>query len=268
MTSDRRPASAWIRATVLGATAVGLAACGISTDQDVTRIPPNDIGALANTTTTTTTTTTVPATVPPTSTAESLPPVTTTSTTTTVVAAETTPVTLFYARRGDSETLRRVPTLQIGEVTLDDLIFLLTNPSDEITDNNLTTAVPPGLVLTTDMQSVQTVVDLDPAVFDPMTDAEQNQAIAQLVLTLTYFVSPVFGPVGPVEFRLGGEPMTVLIPGEGASNAGEAVSYRQFEPWIETSATDPTTTSTTPPTAPPPTEPPGTAAPQTTLPPG
>lgn len=256
-------ASTWARTGVLLAVAGALAACGISADQDVTRIPADEIGAIANTTTTTTTTTTVPPTVPPTSTPQSLPPVTTTTTTTTTTlpAVELTPVTLYFARRGDTESLRRVSTLQVGQLTLDDLILLLSDPRQDILADGLTTAVPTDLVVSTELQSVHTVVDFDPAVFDRMTDAEQNQAIAQLVLTLTAFVSPVFGPVGPLEFRYGGQPISVLIPGEGASEVGEPVSYRQFERWVETSTGEPTATAVTNVTEPPGTVPPETAAP-------
>lgn len=267
MSEVRRQASMWRRVGALSAFAAGLAACGISADEDVTRIPADEVGAIANTTTTTTTTTTVPPTIPPTSMVDSLPTTTTSSTTTTtLVAAEQTPVTLFFARRGDAESLRRVPTLQFGEVTLDDLIFLLSNPDERLLTQGFTTAVPDGLVLSTEMLSVHTVVDLDPTVFNAMTDAEQNQAIAQLVLTLTYFVSPVFGPVGPVEFRVGGQPISVLIPGEGASDPGEPVSFRQFEPWIDPSTGEPVAPTTT--TEPPETAPPASVAAEPTLPPG
>lgn len=235
MNESFRPASVWARVAVLSAVAVGLAACGFSADDSVTRIPSNELGALANTTTTSTTSTTLPPTSPPTSTPVSvaLSTSTTSTTTTTLAPVETTPVDLFFAPRGDNESLRGVVFNQVGDVRLDDLVRLLSEPPAEVTQGNLTTAVTPGLVVSTEMLQLHTVVDLDPAEFEAMTDVNQNLAIAQLVLTLTSYFDPDNGPIGAVEFRVGGEPISVLIRGEGASDPGELVGYSHFRAWID-----------------------------------
>ncbi len=246
------PASLAARLAVLLAVAAGLVACGFSEDGEVTRIAPNELGALANTTSTTsTTTTTVPVTTPMTTTPASLPETTTTSTT--IELVETHLVSVFYPPRGDNQSLRRVPVRAAPDATLDDLIRLLYEPPDLIAEINLTTAVTPGLVgASPEIFPLHVVVDLDPTVFDRMTDANQNLAIAQLVLTLGDFRMADGGPVGAVAFEVGGEPISVLIPGQGASDPGEPVGYRQFEAWIEPS----TATVTTAPDATTPTEPP------------
>ncbi|HWL43293.1 MAG TPA: GerMN domain-containing protein [Ilumatobacter sp.] len=261
MNASTRHASVRTRVTVLCAIAAGLAACGISADNDVTRIAPNELGpALANTTTTTTTTTTVVPTTPPTSSPVSPPETTTTTTsttTTTIEPVESTQLDLYYVPRGDSESLRRVPVRAVPDATLDDVIRLLYEPPESVAQFNLTTAVTPELVsMTPEVQPLSIVVDLDQATFEAMTDANQNVAIAQLVLTLGSFTIPDEGQVGGVAFRVGGEPISVLIPGEGASDPGEPVGFRQFRPWVETTTGDTTTTTAAPTTPPLPTEPP------------
>lgn len=260
MSTTARPASVWARVATLTAVAAALAACGISAEGDVTRIAPNELGLLANTTTTTTTTTTtVPATVPATSTPLSLAPEPTT--TTTIELVETNLVSVFYPPRGDNQSLREARVRTAPDATLDDIIRLLYEPPDAIAQINLTTAVTPDLVVgRPEVLPLHVVVDLDQAAFERLTEANQDLAIAQLVLTLSDFDMPDGGPVGAVAFRVGGEPISVLIPSQGASDAGEPVGYRQFEAWIDTTP-DPTTATTSPTTspstAPPPTEPPG-----------
>jgi hypothetical protein len=252
-----RPASIGLRVAVLGAVAAALAACGISADERVTHIPADDLGALANTTTTSTTTTTTttttlpPATSPPTSTPPSLPFETTTTSTIEVVELED--VVVYYVPRGRDEVVKQVTLQQVGEPTLTDVLRLLSEPPTPIRNSNLTTEVDPELVRSTSMERLYTVVDLDGETFDRMSDPNQRQAIAQLVLTLTVFVTPDRGPVGPVVFTVDGEDIQIPIPELGASEPGEPIAFRDFESWIDTTPTGEPVPVTSGPTTTPPT---------------
>ena len=269
--STPRPASIGVRVTLLCSVAVALAACGISADERVTHIPADDLGALANTTTTSTTTTTTttttlpPETSPPTSTPPSLPFETTTTSTIEVVPLED--VDIFYVPRGRDETVKKVTVQQVGEPTLNDVIGLLAEPPAPVRNNsNLTTEVTPDLVRRATMQRLYTVVDLDRETFERMSDPNQRQAIAQLVLTLTSFVSPDRGAIGAVVFTVDGEDIQIPIPELGASDPGEPIAFRDFASWVDTNPTgDPVAVTNAPTTTPPattdPPGPPGGSAP-------
>ena len=264
--SASRPASIGLRAAILCAAAAGLAACGISADERVTHIPPDDLGGLANTTTTTTTTPPPPATALPTSTPVSLP-IETTTTTSTIEVVRLEDVDVYYVPRGRDEVVKKVTLQQVGEPTLDDVTRLLAAPPTPVRNSNLTTEVTPDLVRSTTMERLYTVVDLDRETFDRMSDPNQRQAIAQLVLTLTNFVTPDRGAIGAVLFTVDGEDIPVLIPGLGASEPGEPIAFPDFESWIDTAPTgDPVPVTSAPTTTPPSTGPPAPA--DTSTPPG
>jgi hypothetical protein len=258
-------ASVGLRAAVLCAAAAALAACGISADERVTHIPADDLGALANTTTTTTsttTTTTTPATTPSTSTPPSLPVESTTTSTIEVVPLED--VDIYYVPRGRDDVVKKVPLKQAGEPTLNDVIRLLAEPPTAVRNSNLTTEVGPDLVRRASMERLFTTVDLDGERFNAMSDANQRQAIAQLVLTLTSFVTPDRGAIGAVVFTVDGEQIQIPIPELGASDPGEPVAFSDFDSWVDTTPIGEPVTVTSAPTSAPPTSlapPPGTAAP-------
>lgn len=251
-------ASIWARVGVAVVAAVAIAACGISPDSGVTHIPAGDLGDVTATTTTTTTTTTtvVPETSPATSSTPSLPPETTTTstTTTTIESVQSWPVSVYYVPRGDDTTVKKV-VVQQAEPTVNDVLRLLSSPLPRVTELDLSTAVTPDLVASYDIQRRQTNLDLDPTAFERMTEAKLRQAIAQLVLTLTTFVPAEQGAIGAVSFSVGGEPISVIIPGEGQTDPGEPVVFGDFRSWIDPPLDGPATT-TAPPTTTPTTDPP------------
>jgi hypothetical protein len=259
--SPARPASIGLRAALLCGAAAALAACGISVDERVTHIRADDLGGLANTTTTTTTsttTTTMPVSAPPTSTPPS-PPAQSTTTSSTIEVVHLEDVVVFYVPRGRDDVVKEVPLKQVGEPTLNDVVRLLTEPPTAVRNSNLTTEVVPDLIRSTTMERLYTVVDLDPETFDRMSDPNQRQAIAQIVLTLTNFVTPDRGAIGAVVITVDGEDIPLPIPELGASEPGEPIAFRDFESWIDTTPTaDPvpvTSAPTTTPTTDPPTPP-------------
>jgi hypothetical protein len=260
--SPPRPASIGFRAALLCGVAAVLAACGISADERVTHIRADDLGGLANTTTTTTTsttTTTTPATVPPSSTPPSLPVESTT--TSTIEVSHLEDVVVFYVPRGRDDVVKEVPLRQVGEPTLNDVVRLLTEPPTVVRNSNLTTEVVPDLVRSTTMERLYTVVDLDRETFDRMSDPNQRQAIAQLVLTLTNFVTPDRGAIGAVVITVDGEDIPLPIPELGASDPGEPLAFRDFASWIDTTPPgEPVPVTSAPPTTDPP-APPGTTPP-------
>lgn len=247
MSTSIRISSVAARLAAPLALAAALTACGISAQDRVTHIPADDLGALAQTTTTTTTTTTVPVTAPtvvPTST----PVETTSTTTTTLELIRYRPVNFYFVPRGQDEMVKRVPLDLLPDATVLDVLAFLSNPPAALASQNLTTEVRPGLVASYHMERLYTIVDLDPEVFGRMTDTDQRQAIAQLVLTLTNFVTPDRGSIAAIVFTVGGEEIAVPIPG-GSVNPGEPVAFVDFEPWIDAATL--TTTTTAPTTAPP-----------------
>jgi hypothetical protein len=240
-----------------------LAACGIGNDARPTIIPSDELPpVLANTTTTTTTT---PATVPPTATLLTLPaePVVTT---TTVPQIPTVAVTAFFVPTGTDGLVRAVQIPRAAPVGTADVVNLLENPPPQLQELGLTTALRSGLVTGINVEELGLAwVNLDGAVFDQMTDVRQRQAIGQLVLTLTSFTTPDRGNIGSVVFTKSGEPLSIILPGAGATALGEPVGYSDFQSLVDDAATaTPSTTTTT--SAPPATAPP--AAPVTTAPPG
>ena len=108
------------------------------------------------------------------------------------------------------------------------------------------------------MLRLYTVVDLDGEEFERMSDPSQRQAIAQLVLTLTNFVTPDRGAIGAVVFTVDGEEIQVPIPELGASDPGEPITFSDFNSWVDTTPTDEPVpvTSAPPDTVPPSTDPP------------
>src|SRR5690606_32312328 len=146
-------------------------------------------------------------------------------------------VDVFYVPRGRDEVVKKVPLRQVGEPTLNDVITLLSDPPTQVRNSNLTTEVAPDLVRRATMQRLYTVVDLDRETFERMSDPNQRQAIAQLVLTLTSFVTPDRGAIGAVVFTVDGDDIPIPIPELGASDPGEPIAFRDFASWVDTNPT-------------------------------
>ncbi len=232
---------------------LALVACSLPTDERVSPYNPADLpGNLTNTTTTTTTTTTTSTTVPPVT--ESLPggQTTTTSSTTTIAPPLTSPVVIFYTI-GFTDEVQAIRRELIAPVPIRLVLEQLESPLFDIGPYGLRSSVRSGLILGDVLleRAVATVV-LDPLVLGRLSNDEQRRAIAQIVLTLTSFVTAEEGAIGFVRFEVDGDGFSVFVPSLGGnSDPGEALAFVDFASWVvETSLSSPTTTTTNPPSTP------------------
>ncbi len=225
---------------------VTFAACGLPAEERVTTFNPGDLpDPLTNTTTTTSTTTTTvaPSTVPP----STDPGETTTTSTTTVAPFAGAETDIFYTI-GITDDVQRFIRELPRPVPVELVINQLVEPPPELAGFNLRTAVRPGLIAGVDVERGIATVELSQDVLDRMTSAAQRRAIAQIVLTLTSFVTSNQGAIGGVRFIVDDEPISVFLPAQnGNSEPGEIVAFDDFVVLVVdaqfTSAT--TTTSTT-----------------------
>ncbi len=224
--------------------------CSLPTDERVTPYNPADLPEdLTNTTTTTTTTTTVvPSSV-------SVPDgqSTTTTTSTTVAPPLTSPVDIYYTR-GFSDEMQKVRRDQIPPVPIDAVIKQLETPVGDIAQFGLRSAVRPGLIAGVQLARATATVALNPSVLDRLSNDEQRRATAQIVLTLTSFLTADEGAIGFVRFEVDGEGFAVFVPSlGGSSDPGEPMAFIDFADLVvDTSLTSPTSTTTTTSTTSPP----------------
>lgn len=222
----------------------GLTACSLPVDERVTPLDqslfPDD---LTEETTTTTTSTTVPETTVPEDTGVTAQP-----TTTTVPIVPTEAVTVYYTR-GVTDVMQPVEVPRPVPTPVTDLITLLEQPTG-ISEFGFRSAVRPGLI--DDINPVDrgvATVQLDPDVLDRMSESSRQQAIAQIVLSVTSFRTADVGAIGRVRFEVDGEGFPVYVPAfEGTSEAGEELAFTDFQSLIATTPTPPGTTTTTAPT--------------------
>lgn len=228
------------RLIALSILSIGGVGCGLSGDRDVTRLRESELSpALTQTTTTTTTTTTTAPqpTEPPVS-------VATDETTTSVAPVPLVEVKLFYVIRG-SESLQLLPRNLPEGVPTKQVQAELERPSIDLAEFNLQTAVRVGLIEDLVVERSTASVAFNRIVFDQMDEAQQRNAIAQIVLTLTSFVTPADGAIGQVLFMLDGEPIPVFLPSIGAnSEVGAPVFYEDFKSTVSETPVATTTTST------------------------
>jgi hypothetical protein len=251
------PAKLHRRVAALLALPLVLIGCNLPADEGVTPIDPDDLPlALANTTTTSTTTTTTTTVPPVTSEPVETDPTTTTSST---LAVATAPVDLYYVGRtvdGMQLIIRQLP----APVSLDSVISQLQQPPPELDVFGVDTALREGLITGHVLERSVLTISLNSAVFDAMSEDDQREAIAQMVLTFTSFAVPGAGNIGSVIVQVDGVPIPVFKPADGTTGEpGAAVYFDDFSTLIVgTTNTPPTTapTGSAPPTqstAPPPT---------------
>jgi hypothetical protein len=233
--------------------------CNLPADEGVTPIDPDDLPlALANTTTTSTTTTTTTTVPPPTSEPVETDPTTSTSST---IAVATAPVDLYYVARA-ADGMQLIIRQLAAPLSLDSVISQLQQPPPELIEGfNVRTALSDGLITGRVLERSVLTVSLNSAIFEAMSEDEQREAIAQMVLSFTSFAVPGAGNIGSVILQVDGVPIPVFKPADGTtSEPGAPVYFDDFSTLIiGTNNTPPTTApATTPPTqstAPPPTGP-------------
>lgn len=244
---------------VVGVAVTGLvASCSLPVDERATRLDPGAIpDDLTEPTTTTTTSTTMPptTTIPEDTSVDS--PETTTTTTQPGIPTQTQAVRVFYTR-GLSDVMQPVEVPRPVLTPVEELVPLLERPGDI---GDLRTALLPGLIADiSPVERATVTVSLDPVILDRMSEPNRQRAVAQIVLTLTSFVTTDAGAIGFVRFEVDGEGFSVFVPGFGGqSEEGEPLAHDDFSTLIVTSPTPTSTTpTTTTPTGPPPTSvPPG-----------
>ncbi|MEO6570081.1 MAG: GerMN domain-containing protein [Ilumatobacteraceae bacterium] len=236
-------------------------ACSIPRDERVTpynqgELPPD----IANTTTSTSTTTTTTTTVPEVSVPAGETTTTVVESTTTIAITVTAPVDIYYTV-GFSDVLQRLRQNLPVDRTIQTVIAQLESPVQEVRAGNYRSSVLPGLIASVAPVNGTATVTLDQDVLDRMSNPNQRRAIAQIVLTLTSFVTNDEGAIGQVRFEVDGEQIEVFVPALGASSlSGEAVSFSDFRSLVVSAPPSATTVPTD--------DPPASAAPPTSPPPG
>lgn len=220
-----------------------MVACSLPTDERVSPYNPADLPAdLTNTTTTSTTTTTTLPIVP-----DSAPPGQDSTTSTSTVAPPlTSPVEIFYTI-GFSDEVQPVRRDLFSPVPISAVISQLESPSRDITAGGLRSAVRAGLIKEVLLERATATVVLDPVALDRLSNDEQLRATAQIVLTLTSFVTADEGAIGFVRFEVDGDAIAVFVPSlGGSSDPGEPLAFIDFASLVvETSLAPPLGTPTT-----------------------
>jgi hypothetical protein len=120
-----------------------------------------------------------------------------------------------YYTRGLTDVMQPV---QIPRPELTPVDELITSSSDRAGSGTCGRRCCPGLI--DDISPVEratATVTLDPTVLDRMSEPNRQRAIAQIVLTLTSFVTTDAGAIGFVQFEVDGEGFSVFAPGLGGS---------------------------------------------------
>ena len=134
------------------------------------------------------------------------------------------------------------------------MISQLESPSRDITTGGLRSSVRAGLIQEVLLERATATVVLDPVALDRLSNDEQRRATAQIVLTLTSFVTADEGAIGFVRFEVDEDPIAVFVPSlGGSSDPGEPLAFIDFASLVvDTSLSPPigdtTGTTTSPPT--------------------
>jgi hypothetical protein len=230
------------RAGMLALAALGFAGgCSLPVDERVTPLDQNAIpDDLTEATTTTTTTTTLPPTTLPADT--SVDSAETTTTTQPVIPTEV--ITVYYTR-GLTDVMQPVEVVRAIGTPVRELILLLERPTG-ISEAGLRTSVLSGMIGDILVERGTATVVLDQDILDRMSNANQQRAIAQMVLTVTSFRTTDVGGIGRVRFEVDGEGFPVFVPAfGGSSEPGEELAFTDFQSLIATTPTPATTTTTT-----------------------
>jgi hypothetical protein len=165
----------------------------------------------------------------------------TTTSSSTIPAPDTTPVEIFYTL-GFSDDMQRLRRDLLVPVPIRNVIDLLESPTD-VAAFNLRTAVRPRLIEDVVLDRATATVELDPDLLDRMSNTEQQRAVAQIVLTLTSFVTPDEGAIGFVRFEVDGDGYAVFVPRlGGSSDPGEPLAFSDFASLVVSTSLTPTTT--------------------------
>ena len=215
------------------ATILSFSACGLQTDTEAVLFDDVPYG-LAQTSTSTTS-------VPDANPKPDIP--------TTTVAVNQREVEVVFVRRLSRE-LESISINLPTPVSSQDVIDQLTQPPLDA-EPELQTEVSERLVLNVQVGRGLATVNLSRTAINQLGSAQQRRAIAQIVLTLTLFISEE-GGIGQVEFLVGGQPISVYVPLLNANNEpGQPVAWADFAQLLVGVDAPPTTTTTT-------TEPPST----------
>lgn len=208
-----------------------LPACGVPQDDSVRVIADVPKGLTATTTSTSTTTTTIP---PTTTTPPSTVPQTSTTAPVTSQAPPTTIPAAFalYFVMGDRliKVVRRSEEPADAEALIS---LLVLGPFFDDNAPFARTAIGFGDIERVTVAGGIATVDLG-SKFAELPSSERRRAVAQLVMTLAGRPG-----IGPVRFRLGGEP--IAVPRGDGSIAGRTVSSDDYRSLVD----DPTETTTT-----------------------
>lgn len=208
-----------ISTSLLLALICSVAACGLSGELVVTNYRDGELPEALTATTSTTVN------VPPTS----LPPDSSVGSTTSMVPpVQVAAVNLYYVIPG-SENLQRLILNLPEPVTVAQVVSQLERPTSDVFAFNLQTAVRFGLIESLVLDRGTATVGLRHELLAVMSDTQTRNAIAQIVLTLTSFVTSTEGAIGQVTFTLDGAPISVYLPSSGTnSEPGTPVAYVDF----------------------------------------
>jgi len=232
MTGHPRSASAVAALVVL---ALVMVSCGVPTGDDTfAEIPPAEVpfglAATSTTTTTTTTTTTIPLT----------PDTTAAASTTTPIRLD--PAEVYFLSRGRLQpvVIELPPGFSADQVA----DVLEAGPPPDV---GLETLIEDGLIVSSAESRAVLTVDLDDTTFAEIPNAEQTEAIAQIVMTMISSLRRV----GLVNFTIENELIAVKKGNSLLSDVGEPLSYEDYSALLVNppppNETD--TTSTEPPVA-------------------
>lgn len=227
----------WRRLVALSATftiGVAVAACGVTQSSEFEQITGDDIQFDLDQTTTTSTTT--------------IPPTTVDATTSTTLALTTTTeipvelVRIFFVAGSQLNSVSVPITSPVSPSQV--LAALVAGPQPGI-GIGLRTTIPvrEGREITVVKERGTAIIDLPTGIFDVVVGRDQRLFFAQLVLTIGQL-----GGIGPVQFTLAGEPISVP---SGDGSQAETVTVDDYQSLLVGAPASTTTTTVDTTTTPP-----------------
>jgi hypothetical protein len=216
--------------TLIAVFGIGVAACGLPTDDEFTRIDEADDGfGLSRPSTTTTTTTLAPTTTIDATTSTVI------ETTTTSIPVE--PVDVYFPT---GRQLAVVQLLTTPDPALDQVMALiLDGPPDGEAFASLRSILPANAVVTATRANGVAVIDFPEGIFNDMEPRDQRLVCGQIVLTMTSQRG-----VGQVLFTQAGQPLSVFLGDASRTEPNQTVSAEDYS-MLLTGGGDPIDTTTT-----------------------
>jgi hypothetical protein len=212
--------------------AIGIAACGLPTDDEFVEIDAADDGfGLSQTSTTSTT-------LPPTTTIDATTS-TTIEITTTSIASEQVDI---YFPTGRQLNRIQVP-LPIDPALSQVMAAIVAGPPVGDLGIGLRAILPSNAEIAVEKVDGIAVVDFPVGLFDEMEPRDQRLVFGQIVLTLSRQRG-----VGPVMFTQAGQPMQVYLGDGSLTNPDDSVSADDYTILLSSSGQPIETTTTPPPT--------------------